>query len=575
MGRCYQYLTEKQLDGEMSDFPPLDVKRCEREANSLFKTWLFVKDTRGMREITCSRCGHSEQLLAPLRTMDEKWAQLLYSGHDEPATCPWCGAAGRIKERRYIRDGVRLLEYRPVLFLQEKDGVLYAQGFWTRKQYNGKMTAAELGQAPLFMETEACRFRIGRADGYERSGYDGKYYRETVEGNYGRNHWLHEPFSKGDGLYMGYEPYTVFGFEALQRSELKYCQYAMYRGVKNLTEGSLHYDLIKYLTVCTQYPQQVERMMKAGWRELVRDLIVERKKNAAILKWSEPDLRKAIALSGDEFKAWRDSGTSPYRIGDYKKLKRAGVPASFAEIEELHRVFGWEHESGIKYCARFGLRPGRLARYIDERAGKGKDKEWAIPTAAIAIWRDYVDTSEKLGYDLRNETVLLPKQLGDKHDEVVAEMNRKLRRLAREQERLEKLAAAERLEKWRKKYAAEIDGFLFRPAESSQEVIDEGKALQHCVGGYAERHMAGKLTICFVRRIENPEASLYTVEMHGAELIQIHGFKNERIQGAKDPRRVLGKRLDRWLAWVAGGSKRDKQGKPVLPTIKTKEAKTA
>lgn len=32
MGRCYQYLTEKQLDGEMSDFPPLDVKRCEREA---------------------------------------------------------------------------------------------------------------------------------------------------------------------------------------------------------------------------------------------------------------------------------------------------------------------------------------------------------------------------------------------------------------------------------------------------------------------------------------------------------------------------------------------------------------
>ena len=88
--------------------------------------------------------------------------------------------------------------------------------------------------------------------------------------------------------------------------------------------------------------------------------------------------------------------------------------------------------------------------------------------------------------------------------------------------------------------------------------------------------MAGKLTICFVRRVENPEASLYTIEMHGAELIQIHGFKNERFQGAKDPRKVLGRRLSQWLAWVTGGSKRDKQGKPVLPkTEKQKEAKTA
>lgn len=569
MGRSYQYLTEKKLDEEMADFPPLDVKRCEREANSLFKTWIFVRDERGMREITCSRCGHSEQLLAPLRTMDEKWARLLYGGHDEPARCPWCGADGRIKERRYIRDGVKLLEYRPVLFLQEKDGVLYAQGFWTRKQYNGKMDAAQLGQAPMFMETEACRFRIGKADGYERSWYDGKYIRETVEGNYGRNHWLHEPFTKGDGLYMGYEPYTVFGFEALQRSALRYCQYASYRGVKQLTEGSLHYDLIKYLTVSTQYPQQVERMMKAGWQALVRDLVVERKKNAAILKWGEPDLRKALALSGDELKAWRDSGGSPYRIGDYKKLRKAGVAASFAEIEELAKTLDYEHVTGIKYCTRYRIRPGRLARYIDERGGKGK--EWASGTFALHIWRDYLDTCEKLGYDLGSETVLLPKELGRKHDEAAAELNRRLRRQAREKERLEKLAAAQRLEKWRKKYAAEIDGFLFRPAESSQEVINEGKALQHCVGGYAERHMAGKLTICFVRRAENPEASLFTVEMHGAELIQIHGYKNERVQGAKDPRRVLGRRLDRWLAWVAGGSKRDKEGKPLLPNVQNKK----
>ena len=87
--------------------------------------------------------------------------------------------------------------------------------------------------------------------------------------------------------------------------------------------------------------------------------------------------------------------------------------------------------------------------------------------------------------------------------------------------------------------------------------------------------MAGKLTIVFLRRAENPEASLYTIEMQGTVLIQIHGFKNERMPGSKNPREVVGPELDAWLAWIKRGSKRDKQGNPIVPAIKDKEEKTA
>lgn len=564
-GRNYTWLTEKQLDGEMADFPPLDTKRCEREANSLFKTWLFVKDTRGMREITCSSCGHSEKLLTPMRIMDEKWAWLMGACHDQPATCPWCGAGGKIKERRYIRNGVKLTEYHPVLFLQEKDGVLYAQGFWTRKLYDSQMDATQLGQPPLFMETEACRFRIGRADGYTRSGWDGRYIRTTVEGNYGRNHWIREAFTSGIGYYSGFEAYTIFGSEAYYHSKLRYCGYEIYRGRPKLTDGTICGDLIRYLTAATQYPQQIERIAKAGWRGLIDDLIYQRKKNVAILKWEEPDLKKSLGLSGEELKTFRDAKCSPYLIGEYKKFRKAGIPASYEDLRKLNEMPWGSYHEALKLCLHHGIRPGRLVRYLEEHTGTVNSiavSKYRYET--FQIWKDWLDMAGKLGYDLKNETVLLPKELGRKHDEAAEELNR---RTLRE----ERKARAARIKERRKKYAAEINGFVFRPAESSREIVAEGKALQHCVGGYAERHMAGKLTICFVRRVENPEASLYTIEMHGAELIQIHGFKNERMPGSKNPREVVGPELDAWLAWIKRGSKRDKQGNPVLPDVKDKK----
>ena len=46
-----------------------------------------------------------------------------------------------------------------------------------------------------------------------------------------------------------------------------------------------------------------------------------------------------------------------------------------------------------------------------------------------------------------------------------------------------------------------------------QEIISEGQALQHCVGGYAERHAEGKTTILFIRRKDNLDTPYYTLEI--------------------------------------------------------------
>ena len=127
----------------------------------------------------------------------------------------------------------------------------------------------------------------------------------------------------------------------------------------------------------------------------------------------------------------------------------------------------------------------------------------------------------------------------------------------------------ERRQKLEKKYGFVMDGYVIRAPMNKDEVLAEGRKLQHCVGGYADRHIQGKTTILFMRKVKKPDDPWLTIEMDGNKLVQIHGFKNEGLHTTKgrfspDPREVYREFLDTWLDWIEKGSKRDKQGNPKL-----------
>ena len=106
------------------------------------------------------------------------------------------------------------------------------------------------------------------------------------------------------------------------------------------------------------------------------------------------------------------------------------------------------------------------------------------------------------------------------------------------------------------------------------EIAAEGKALKHCVGGYAERHLSGSTTILFLRDRRRPGKPLVTIEMRGKEIAQIHGYRND-LYAKADPREKYAEILEPWLAWLAAGSRRDKRGRPIQPRKKKKEVTAA
>ena len=178
----------------------------------------------------------------------------------------------------------------------------------------------------------------------------------------------------------------------------------------------------------------------------------------------------------------------------------------------------------------------------------------------LIFYRDYLDMAKMLKFDLQEDIVRYPPNLIAAHDRAVEARNavleeEKAKRNRELQQKYKKL-----LKSNRRQYAYSDENFIIIVPSTAQEIINEGKALCHCVGGYAERHLTGKLTILFLRLVKEPDKSLYTIEMHGKTLTQVQGYQNRTplTPEAKDF-------FERWLKWVQNGSPKEKN-------IKTKSA---
>lgn len=440
-----------------------------------------------------------------------------------------------------------LIEYQPVVFLSQRDGDVFARACWARKDYQG-----ELDAPPLFMDTLAYHFRPGTVTKW--TDWYGKWESEVLAGNYDpRKRKINEPF-KDNG---GYVAYHVYGWEAIEESPFyKYCQYDEF---SHKAHDGYHGDLMKYLAAYSIYPKNIEMLMKCGKRQYVEELLYWRK-NARAIKWGEDEPKKAFGLNGQELRAYMGlENGSPEVLTLYKKLRRAELPISFETAARLHRELDRRSGYFADRCIERGIKPDRLIRYLEKFTGPRCYGGWFGLGSAFQLWTDYVSMAEALGWELGEQTVLLPRDLTQKHDEAARERQLQLDAAKREEDEERRRQAEPGLERRRKKYNFELDGFFIRIAENEEEILAEGRELMHCVGGYAQRHMAEQTTILFMRPCEDPDLPFVTVEMKGDMLIQAHGYRNER-GGGKAPRELFAGFFDRWLEWVEAGSPRDKTG---------------
>lgn len=478
------------------------------------------------------------------------------AGHGDVVACPFCGELLHVIALHKFRSGRTVEQYVPVLFLHvSEDGeTVWAQGYWARRE-----PIEDPYQRTQYMPTRAYRFRRGTTEEWTADHWSWHMYPKTLRGGF-----VHEPFTTG-GIYAGNEAYRVVGMDRLAGSFLRWTrpeEPVDARVALRWHDEGLRLELVRYLGLAARWPKNVEMLRRAGVVEPIQDWIWAKRKNTDVIRWGKTG-PAAFRLSKEELRAFLATGDR--RLDTLRVYRAADGRLSMEECEQLLRTTGLKDAKALLQRGKeFGLPPGRLLRYLVRQSPVvrlvGAER---LTRTIIHIWLDWLDLARALGYDLTNEVIQTPKDLIGRHDEAA----RQTKALA--DERLAR-AAEERYLALQERYGYTDGMYLIRAPYTAEEIVSEGKSLRHCVGGYAERHAAGKVTILFLRAAGRPEEPLATIEMDGAKLRQVHGYNNDR--GGTPARKRYGAFLDGWLDWVAAGSKRDRDGAPRPPK---KEGKTA
>ena len=550
----YAYLSDKWP--KLQDFPDIDAKKVTDWANGLFRPYLF---RRSGNWLGCSACGKSASY--PQRTVSGYEYEALSTPHNRYARCPWCSRIAQVKDVRYLQKRKLLEEYVPVMILSEKDGHLYGRGYWARKNYQGPLL-----QKPLFMPTYAYYWGEHISIAYETD--TGKPVKTIAGQTYGPKNYLPKPHRSGSWCYSTAEPCYVYGSEALGKTRLRYIKSDKFIPTPN---SANRYDrLVDALTLANSYPVTTELLLKQGADWLIGEMVNHVKKNASLINWPASSPRDVLKnINYKEFTAAMAKGyKGPEILNSYIKFRKEGRPEKFGKILELYEMSCYGPEI-CKFALKYRLSLEKANNYAQRQSKIGA---YLTPQYCLQIWQDTIDMAASLGYNTADPAIFFPKQLVRTHDKYTAQLQEKKRLEDELKARQREKEAAVRLEKWAKKYEVEAEGYRIILPRTEREITTEGATLRHCVGGYAVRHMAGRLTILFLRRAAEPEASLYTIEMQGNRLIQIHGYRNDL--GREAPAKTMAWFIEPWLKWLAAGSPRDAQGRAKIK-IQRKELSEA
>ena len=198
-------------------------------------------------------------------------------------------------------------------------------------------------------------------------------------------------------------------------------------------------------------------------------------------------------------------------------------------VKDRQKLLAWQIERKIDMDLSPILAhttPHKLMRYVDGqynllqgREGKYGGLRYDSIKAVVREYADYLDMCEKQHYDLKNSFVLFPKDLQKSHDRVAERIKIKADMKMRED-----FQAAYKRVKGQLDF--EWDGMKIVYPASLDEIITEGHALHHCVGGYVSKVAARKTMILFLRRCEAADKPFYTVEVLNGEVAQVRGIGN-------------------------------------------------
>lgn len=324
------------------------------------------------------------------------------------------------------------------------------------------------------------------------------------------------------GAYYTDNSYVILNAEAINNSDMRYSR------VFEWTNSSI--GIISFLRLYCKFPN-IEYLIESGYGELISVSFDYYYHSNPVdvyggIDLKSNDLRKMLRLTRTEFKLLQGH-EDMYNLYIKYRICREQLPG--LKPEELLEIADSPFYANdlITASQAAGTTVMRMFHYLTDN------------NLSFVIYRDYIDQCRKLGYDMHDTAIGLPHDLLAAHErfsQII--MYEKAEKAKRE------------FTKWfekRKIFEYETDTLILRQPLCYEEIIAEGRALCHCVGGYAERHSEGKTNIFFIRKKSEPLKPYYTIEVAAYHIVQCYGYKNNRTIAKPDEIKAFEQEYQQYL----------------------------
>ena len=300
-----------------------------------------------------------------------------------------------------------------------------------------------------------------------------------AEGLYKSPKWYEDGIwgTADDKYFNVFAPILNIDFLA-RYDQYKYSAYDIYTGC----------DILQYLRLYEEYPQ-VEYLVKFGLSSYAKNKQLLKKigKDKSFQKWL---FKNHTAIQGKFYyvstilKAYEEN--KPFEVVQAyeERVKKINADKYLKPIREL---FGKDMYKYIDYTRQ---------QHISDR-----------------LYLDYLNACNYLGLDMSEKKNSMPHDFMHWHDVRIDEYN--TAKAIKDAE--ERKAMYDKFSKVADKYAKlcnDNGAYMIVIAKSPEELINEGKALNHCVGrmNYDQKFIREESLIFFVRTKENPTEPFVTVE---------------------------------------------------------------
>lgn len=250
---------------------------------------------------------------------------------------------------------------------------------------------------------------------------------------------------------------------------------------------------------------EVEYLIKLGLYRLAENELQEGYGNKNVLKKGKRSVAELLGVPKEAVNLLRNVDPTARALEMIRGLIKCGTVLKEQDMRDINELgLEWGRIRQLQTMMQY-LSIHKTLRYI--RKQMELCRAFTDASHVLQTWDDYTSMAMWVGKDINDIHVALPKNLKAAHDETAKmlrmQKNRKLNEdVGRSAEKLRDLCWT-----W--------NGLTIRPAESQEELFQEGETLHHCVGrmNYAEKMANFQTAIFFIRKAEVPDVPYVTLEL--------------------------------------------------------------